>query len=241
LKQIVLCCLASLSFAVLAAAQPAQHEKDSAAPARKRIYVDGKAIAPTKIIVKNDLSYVDPATLAEALGASVQSEEAGLMIITSSKAGRECEKVVTEGERFSEQFRKSVAKVADEIESLRAVVLKKDKAIIGPRFDEIDHEISLSTVHVQTDADMAVYYALSYANNSLAIIYYKQSRGVPPQELQKDQLDSMMCAMESKFALMKGVLLPGGSCSVFKRMEGQPLLKPAEVADKPDSNKPDKQ
>ena len=96
---------------------------------------------------------------------------------------------------------------------------------LGPRFDAIDRELTLSTTHVQTDADMAIYYALSYANNSLAISYYKQLRGASTEEAQKGQLDSMMCAMESKFALMKGVLLPGGSCSVFKRMESQPVVK----------------
>jgi hypothetical protein len=47
----------------------------------------------------------------------------------------------------------------------------------------------------------------------------------------------MMCAMESKFALMKGVLLPGGSCSVLKRIEAQLPSKPVEVTDKPDSAK----
>ena len=56
---------------------------------------------------------------------------------------------------------------------------------------------------------MDVYYALSYANNSLANIYYKPSRGVPFHELQKDQLDSMRCATESKFALTTGELLRG--------------------------------
>jgi len=108
------------------------------------------------------------------------------------------------------------------------VVLKKENVPLGPRFDAIDRKLTLSTTHVQTDADLAVYYALSYANNSLAIAYYKQSRGVPPEEAQKDQLDSMMCAMESKFALMKGVLMPGGNCSVFKRIEAQSPSKPAE-------------
>jgi len=105
------------------------------------------------------------------------------------------------------------------------VVLKKEKVDIGPRFDAIDRKLSLSTSHVQTDADIAVYYALAYANNSLAITYYKQTRGVPVEEAQKDQLDSMLCAMESKFALMKGVLMPGGSCSVFRRMEAQSAPK----------------
>jgi hypothetical protein len=116
--------------------------------------------------------------------------------------------------------------VPDEIESLRAVALKKEKVPLGPRFDAIDRKLLLSTVH-----DTAVYYALSYANNSLAIIYYKESRGVPADEAQKNQLDSVMCSMESKFALMKGTLLPGGSCSVFKRMESQTASKPAETSE----------
>jgi hypothetical protein len=223
--------LASLSFAVAAAAQEAQHAKETAPTARKHVYVDGKAIPNSKVTTKDGVTYIDPATLAEALGASVQSGQWGLVISSPSKPSCECEKALVEGQRFSEQFRSDVAGVADEIESLRAVVLKKEKTAIGPRFDEIDHELSLSTIHVQTDADMAVYYALSYANNSLAITYYKQSRGVPPQELQKDQLDSMMCAMESKFALMKGVLLPGGSCSVFKRIQAQLPLKPPQSPD----------
>ena len=232
MKRIVFLCFASLSFTGLAAAQQPERPKEAAASVRKRIYVDGKAIAAGKLITKDGSTYVDPATLAEALGGSVESAEGGLMISSPPKPSCDVEKAVAQGQRISEQFRGDVAGVADGIESLRAVVLKKEKTPIGPRFDEIDHKLSLSTVHVQTDADMAVYYALSYANNSLAIVYYKQSRGVPSQELQKDQLDSMMCAMESKFALMKGVLLPGGSCSVFKRMEAQLPITPPEPPDK---------
>jgi hypothetical protein len=106
----------------------------------------------------------------------------------------------------------------------------KDKVSLGPRFDALDRKLTLSTAHVQTEADTAVYYALSYASNSLAIAYYKQARGVPSEDAQKDQLDSMMCAMESKFALMKGTLLPGGTCSVFQRMEAQTGAKKEDAA-----------
>ena len=130
-----------------------------------------------------------------------------------------------DGKRFSEKFRSDVTGIADKIESLRAVVLKREKIAIGSRFDAIDRKLSFATVHVQTDADMAVYYALAYSNNSLAISNYQQMRGVPVEEAQKNQPDSMLCAMESKFALMKGVLLPGGSCSVFQRIEAQAASK----------------
>jgi len=159
-------------------------------------------------------------------GASVQNSEGSVIIRTEEKPSPPtCEKVVVEGEHFSEQLRSDVAGVADEIESLRAAVLKMEKVALGPRFDAIDRELTLSTAHVQTDADTAAYYAVSYASNSLAISYYKESRGVRTEEAQKNQLDSMLCAMESKFAPMKGVLLPGGSCNVSKRMEAQPPPK----------------
>jgi len=74
-----------------------------------------------------------------------------------------------QGQKFSRQFRTDVAGVADEIESFRSVVLKKEKISLGPRFDAIDKKLTLSTPDVQTDADTAVHYALSYANNWLPI------------------------------------------------------------------------
>ena len=115
---------------------------------RTRVYVDGKAIAVSKVITKDGVAYVDTVTLAEALGASVQSEEGSLMVISATRPSCDSEKPSVDGQRISEQFCGDVARVADEIESLRAVVLKKEKAAIGPRFDDIDYELSLSTVHV---------------------------------------------------------------------------------------------
>ena len=211
---------------VAGSAQQAAQDRSSASSAlRKRISVDGKLIPSNRVLVKDGISYVDVSVLAAALGASEQTGEGGVLMLAAPKSVS-CDKSPVEGKLFSEEFRSNVAGVADEIESLRAVVLKRENVSIGPRFDAIDRKLSQSTVHVQTDADLAVYYALAYANNSLAIAYYKQTRGVPVEEAQKDQLDSMLCAMESKFALMKGVLLPGGSCSVFKRIEAQSALKP---------------
>lgn len=210
-----------LGFAVCGMAQSSSQTQNAASlAARRRVFVDGKPVPASRIVVKDGVSYVDVSTVAEALGASVQSGDGGVNV-TTAPSKCDCDKTIVQGQKFSEQFRSDVAGVADEIESLRAVVLKKEKVPLGPRFDAIDRKLTLATAHVQTDADMAVYYALSYANNSLAISYYKQSRGVPAEEAQKNQLDSMMCAMESKFALMKGILLPGGTCSVFQRIEAQ--------------------
>ena len=206
---------------VICVAQPAaQTGSSSTAAVRKRVYVDGKPLPAERVLVKDGVTYVDLSAFAAALGASVDAEE-GRFVVTPAKPNAECDSPKVEGQHFSPQFRSDVAGVADEIESLRAVVSKKEKVPLGPRFDAIDRELTLATAHVQTDADMAVYYALSYANNSLAIAYYKQSRGVAMEEAQKNQVDSMICSMESKFALMKGVLMPGGNCSVFRRIEGQ--------------------
>jgi len=189
--------------------------------AKRRLFVDGTQIPANRILVKDGVEYVDVAVIAQAMGAKVQDSDAGVQV-TSTAAKPECEKPGIEGRRFSPEFRTDVLALPDEIESLRAVVSKKEAPpTLGPRFDDIDQKLTYSTSHVQTDADQAVYYALAYANNSLAITYYKKLRGVSVEETQKDQLDSMMCAMESKFALMKGVLVQGGSCSVFKRMEAQ--------------------
>ena len=220
--------LATIAFVLTVgwSAQTWSQSKETVSVVHNRVYVDGKSIPANLVIVKDGASYVEVNALAEAVGATAQSSANGLMITTPPRS--ECEGPGDRGQRFSDQFRSDVAGVADEIESLRAVVLKKEKVPLGPRFDAIDRKLALSTTHVQTDADMSVYYALSYANNSLAIAYYKQSRGATPEEAQKDQLDSMMCAMESKFALMKGVLLPGGSCSVFRRLESQPTVKKDE-------------
>jgi hypothetical protein len=220
---LVLCVICAKGFA-------AQSKESTAVTSRSKVYVNGKLLPAGKILVREGLSYVEATTLAEALGASVQAG-ASSYIITTSPPNNDCGAPPVPGQRFSEQFRSDMAGVADEIESLRAVVQnKKERAPLGPRFDGIDRKLSLSTPHVQTDADMAVYYALSYASNSLAISYYKQSRGASEDEAQKkDQLDSMICSMESKFALMKGVLMPGGTCSVFKRMETQALPKPGEI------------
>jgi len=133
--------------------------------------------------------------------------EDGLRITSPPKRSIKCEKAITEGHPFPSSSQGRLRSRGRN----RKPSCHSAQARHGTdrqRF-EIDQELSLSTVDVQTDVDMDVYHALSYADNSLANIYYKQSRGVPFQELQKDQLDSMMCAAETKFALTTGELLRG--------------------------------
>jgi hypothetical protein len=50
-------------------------------------------------------------------------------------------------------------------------------------------------------------------------MYFKLRRGVPPEYAKEDQLDSVLCSMESKFALQFGRLSGKESCSVLQSKE----------------------
>jgi hypothetical protein len=81
---------------------------------RRRIYLDGEAIAASQIIVKDGVSYMD--TALPSLWRSVRwcnRGERGLVIISPPKPSIEGEKAIAEGQHFSEQFRKAVSGVAD--------------------------------------------------------------------------------------------------------------------------------
>jgi hypothetical protein len=110
--------------------------------------------------------------------------------------------------------------IPDAIESLRAAVktatVREHVGVIPvARFDEIDRQISEADFHAQTDADKSVSYALSKATNVLAIMYLRLWRGVPSEYAKQGQLDSVLCSMESKFALQGGRLSGRETCSVF--------------------------
>ena len=130
--------------------------------------------------------------------------------------------------RLSDAYRKAAVRIPDAVESLRALVNKQQVAIIPAKsFDEVDREISEAAFRAQTDADKSVSYALSHANDTLAIMYYKLLRGVPPEYAKQGQMDSVLCSMESKFALQVGRLSGKESCSVFHSNQDQAEAKPA--------------
>jgi hypothetical protein len=58
--------------------QQRTHQKSSAS--RKHVFVNGKPLPVSQVIVKDGVSYVDASTLTEALGARVQTEESGVRI-----------------------------------------------------------------------------------------------------------------------------------------------------------------
>src|SRR5271167_3347190 len=63
---------------------------------RKRLFVDGKLIPTNRVVIKDGVDYVDASFLAEALGASLQSAEGGVMIRSAAKTD-DCEKGAAEG------------------------------------------------------------------------------------------------------------------------------------------------
>ena len=105
--------------------------------------------------------------------------------------------------------------------------MKQEALIPAANFDEVDRQISEAEFRAQTDADKSVSYALSHASNTLAIMYFKLRRGVPPEYAQQGQLDSVLCSMESKFALQFGRLSGKESCSVFQSSANQLEAKTA--------------
>jgi hypothetical protein len=190
-----------------------------------QITIEGKQIKGDNVLVRKGITYVSVPALAQALGASVSSQ--GAVTVLSSPAAPEpaCGNVA-DARKLSDAYRKVAVRIPDEVESLRALV-KQEALIPSASFDEVDRQISEAEFRAQTDADKSVSYALSHANNTLAIMYFKLRRGVPPEYAKQDQLDSVLCSMESKFALQVGRLSGKESCSVFQSSANQLEAKTA--------------
>jgi len=177
-----------------------------------QITVEGKRITGDDVLVRKGTTYVSVPALAQALGASVTSQ--GPVAVLSIPASPECGDI-PDVKRLSDAYRKAAVRIPDAVESLRVLVNKPTLVIPAASFDEVDHQISEADFRAQTDADKSVSYALSHANAVLAIMYYKLRRGVPPEYARQGQLDSVLCSMESKFALEVGRLSGKESCSIF--------------------------
>jgi hypothetical protein len=207
----------SIAIALLATTVSAQEIPDRADPVTQ-ITVEGKQISGSDVLVRKGKTYVSVSALAQALGASVtaQGEVAVLSIPASSEGG--CGDT-PDTRRLSDTYRKAALRIPDEVESLRVLVSKQSQVIPAARFDEVERQISEAEFRAQTDADKSVSYALSHANSTLAIMYFKLRRGVPPEYAKEGQLDSVLCSMESKFALQFGRLSGKESCSVLQSKE----------------------
>ena len=179
-----------------------------------QITIEGKQIAGDNVLVRKGIAYVSVPALAKALGASVSAQ--GQVAVLSIPADSESECGDTSDvKRLSDDYRKAAVRIPDAVESLRALVNKQAAVIPGASFDELDRQISEAEFRAKTDADKSVSYALSHAGNTLAIMYYKLRRGVPLEYAKQGELDSVLCTIESKFALEFGRLSGKETCSVF--------------------------
>jgi hypothetical protein len=206
-----------ITFALLTmnvAAQESQPGAERAKPgALTQITIEGKRLAGDDVLMRKGTAYVSVPALAQALGASVTSQ--GQVAVLSIPAAPDCGNRL-DAKKLSDAYRKAAVRIPDAVEGLRLLVNKQGAVIPAASFDEVDRQISEAEFRAQTDADKSVSYALSHANATLAIMYYKLRRGVPPEYAKQGQLDSVLCSMESKFALQVGRLSGKESCSVFQ-------------------------
>ena len=210
--------LSLIASALLATSVSAQQEQAGADRAKAgpwtQITIAGKPIGGDDVLVRKGITYVSVPALAQALGASLASQEQVAVLDIPTAPESDCSGTPN-AKRLSDEYRKAAVHIPDAIESLRVLVAKPGEIIPAASFDEIDRQISEAEYRAHTDADKAVSYALSHANNTLAILYYKLRRGISPEFAKRGQLDSVLCSMESKFALQAGRLSGRESCSVF--------------------------
>jgi hypothetical protein len=221
--------LSFVTCALLAAGASAQEvqpgaDRSKSAPLTQ-ITVRGKQLTGDDVLMHKGTVYVSLPALARALGASVVSQ--GRMAVLSIPTPlEECSE--TPGAiHLSDAYRKAAVRIPDAIESLRVLAMKPAALIPAASFDDIDHQISEADFHAQTEADKTVSYALSHANSTLAIMYYKLRRGVPAESAKQGQFDLRLCTLESAYALTVGRLSCTEKCSVIQSAEKQAETKTA--------------
>jgi hypothetical protein len=215
-RRLVLSLITSALFAVGVSAQEAQPGAKRPKPSPlTQITIEGRQITGDDVVVRKGVAYVSLPALARALGASVvsQGQVAVLSIPTAPETA--CGET-PDGKRLSDTYRRAAVRIPDAIEGLRALATKPGAVIPAASFDDIDHQISEADFRAKTDADKTVSYALSHANSTLAIMYYKLHRGVSPEYARQGQVDSKLCTLESEYALQFGHLSCREMCSVFR-------------------------
>jgi hypothetical protein len=219
-RRLLLPLITSALLAISLSAQQAQPRTDHPKPSPlTQITIEGIQITGDDLLVRKGTAYVSLPALARALGASVVSQ--GQVAVLSIPTAPDTLK------RLSDAYRKAALRIPDAIEGLRVLATKPGAVIPAASFDEIDHQISEADSLAKADADKSVSYALSHANSSLAIMYYKLRRGVSTGYAEQGELDSMLCTMESKYALQVGHLSSKEMCSVFLSRSNEVGVKTA--------------
>jgi len=214
-RRLVLPLITSVLLAVGLCAQEAQPGADHPKPSPlTQITIEGRQITGDDVLVRKGTAYISLPALARALGASVVSQGQVAVLSIPAAPATPCGES-PDVRRLSDAYRKVAVRIPDAIEGLRVLAAKPGMVIPAASFDDIDHQISEADFRAKTDADKSVSYALSHANSSLAIMYYKLRRGVPAEYAKQGQLDLELCALESEYALKVGRLSGKEMCSVF--------------------------
>ena len=215
MRRLVLPLITSTLLAISLSAQEAQPGPDRPKPSPlTQITIEGQQVTGDDVLARKGTAYVSLPALARALGASVVSQGQVAVLSIPTAPETPCGES-PDVRRLSDAYRKAAVRIPDAIEGLRLLAAKAGAIIPAASFDEIDHQISEADFRAKTDADKSVSYALSHANNSLAIMYYKLRRGVPAEYAKQGQLDLELCALESDYALKVGRLSGKEMCSVF--------------------------
>lgn len=223
--------LSLFTSALLVVGVAAQQAPAGGEQARSRgltqVTIEGKQISGDDVLVHKGKAYVSLPALAQALGASIAAQ--GTIAVLGIPAGSEGDCGSTpDVKRLSNEYRKAAVHIPDAIESLRVQAKKPSVVIPGASFDEVDRQIFEAEYHARNDADKSVSYALSHSNATLAIMYYKLRRGIYPEFAMEGQLDSILCEMESRFALQFGRLSGKEQCSVFQPKREKTEVKTAD-------------
>ena len=181
-----------------------------------QVTIEGKQISGDDVYVrKNGTAYVSLSALARALGASVASQGSVAVLSIPVQPEAACGETAAVM-RLSDAYRKVAVGIPDQIEAVRVLALKPGTLIPDTSFQAIQHQIDEADYRAKTEADKSVSYALSHANNTLAIMYYRLRRGIAPAAAKHDELDSELCSMDSKWALVGGRLSGMEMCSVLQ-------------------------
>jgi hypothetical protein len=195
-------------------------------PTLNQIVIEGKPITGDDVVVRKGTVYVSVPALERALGAKVVSQGPMAVLSIPSAPQISCGETA-DVMRLSDIYRKAAVRIPDAIEALRLLAMKPGVLVPAARFDDIKHQIDEADFRVKTNADKSVSYALSHSNNTLAIMYFRLRRGIPSEYAKQPDMDSRLCAIESKFALETGRLSGNESCSVFQSSEKQVEAKTA--------------
>ena len=175
-----------LGMSVAAQQQPQTGVARSNSGPVTQITINGKQITGEDVMVRKGITYVSVPAMARALGASISSKGQGTVLSVS--APTEIENAdLPPTLRLSDAYRKAAVRIPDAVESLRTIMNKHLGIIPVASFDEVDRQIAEADFRAQTEADKAVSYALSKANNQLAIGYFKLWQQVPPEYVKREQ------------------------------------------------------